>query len=131
MSNFKKAGKFATFEKINDTEGIKTFETKEICDYAFWAQNKAYEIGCATRVIKRLNDLQILVEIAETDWIENNLESGKYYHTVFRELAKKLHPILCSEKRPTKRKKKNEHKLDFTNKNLGIYNDKIVCIDFT
>ena len=130
MSKQKKGGKYSTFEKISDTEGIKTYETKEICDYAFWAQNKAYEIDCATKVIKRLNDLQFLVEVAATDWIENNLESGKYYDTVFIELANKLQPILCSEKRPTKRKK-NEHNLDFTNKNLGIYNNKIVCLDFS
>ena len=126
-----KSGKFSTFKKINDTQGIKSFETKEICDYAFWAQSEAYKIGCATKVIERLNDTQILVEIADTEWIENNLQKGIYYCSVFKLLASKLEPILCSKKRPTKKGKPKKYLLDFHHLNLGMYQNKIVCLDFS
>jgi hypothetical protein len=122
-------GKYASFEINEQGLGIKTFKTEEVCDFAYWAQNEAYKLGYATKIINRINETQILMEVAETEFIFNNLEQGKYYDEVFVLMAKKLKPILL--KNPFKKKKQMKHKLDFANHNLGIYNNRIVLIDFT
>lgn len=124
-----KKGEFATFEII-DGLGIKTFEDCEICDFAFLSQIEAYKLGYATKIIKRINEKQILMDVAETEWIMQNLEGGKYYDNVFVHMAKVLEPILI-KRRKHKTVKQKKHILDFARHNLGIYNNKIVMLDFS
>lgn len=122
-------GYYATFKILENGLGVKTFNNKNICDYAYKAQKEAYKLGYATKVIKRLNDYEILMEVAETQWIMDNLEEGKYYDDVFYKMAKILEPILI--KKPHKKRKNKKLLLDFTKNNLGIYQNKIVLIDFS
>lgn len=121
-------GYYAKFKILENGLGVKTFKDKDICDFAFQAQMEAYELGYATKIIKRLNDYEILMEVADTKWISENLEEGKYYDTVFTIMAKKLKPILIKKPHKNKRIK---YMLDFHKNNLGIYKNRIVLIDFT
>ena len=124
-----KKGHHATFEVI-DGLGIKTFTNCEVCDFAFIAQIQAYELGYATKIIKRINENQILMEVADTDWIMENLEEGKYYDKTFPYMAKALEPILIKRTSHYNVKSK-KHILDFARHNLGIYENKIVMLDFS
>lgn len=117
------------YAEFDISTGIKTFKNKEVCDFAFWAQSEAYKLGYATKIIDRIGDRQILMDVAETEWIMQNLEKGKYYDNTFPKMAEALFPILV--KNPFKKKKKVKHILDFAYHNLGIYKNRIVLIDFT
>jgi hypothetical protein len=121
-------GRFASFEIRPDGLGVKTFKTKEICDFAFYAQNEAYKLGYATKVVARLSDTELLMEVADTS-ISDELEDGRYYDDVFVRMADALWPIIS--KNPFKKKKQKMHQLDFARHNLGIYKNRIVLIDFT
>jgi hypothetical protein len=122
-------GFYAKFKIIENGLGVKTFKNKEVCDFAFNAQIMAYEMGYATKIIERLNDFEILMEVADTTWVMENLEEGVYYDTVFKIMAEKLKPILI--KKPHKKNKNIKYMLDFHKKNLGIYKNRLVLIDFS
>ena len=122
-------GKYAEFRLLEGGKlGIKTYKTKDICDYAFEMQTRAYKLGCATKIIKRIDDYSILMEAGNTKIIEEKLKDGVYYDDIFVALRKKVKNIMLNN--PYKKARAKHCKYDFTNKNLAMYNGKIVLIDF-
>jgi hypothetical protein len=113
--------------KFNIETGVKLYETKESCDFAYNAQSKAYELGVAPKVIKRIDDYSYQTDIADTSFFMENLKSGIYYNEIFPDLHKKLIPIF---KDSPNSKKWGPDGVDLARHNLGLYKGKVVMIDF-
>jgi hypothetical protein len=107
--------------------GVKKYKTKKACDFAYNAQLKAYELGAAPKVIKRIDDFSYQTEIAETEFIMKNLKEGVYYNKLFPELHKKLVDIF---KNNPNKEKWGPDGVDMARHNLGMYRGKVVMIDF-
>jgi len=122
-------GYFASYRKIDNIHGIKTFADANVCRNAFEAQKKAYKLGYATKPIKLINENEILMENACQIWTNENLESGIYYHKEYKEMADALLPIMMEIRGKTR--KRVSLILDFRKENLGIYKNKIVNLDYS
>ncbi len=118
------SGKYCNFDKKT---GVKKYKTKAACDFAYSAQKRAYAVGAAPKVLKRIDDLSYKTDIAKTGFIMKNLKSGVYYNELFPELHEKLLDILKDN--PNK-EKWGPDGVDMARHNLGIYNDRVVMIDF-
>ena len=117
-------GKYCTFDKIT---GIKTYKTKEACDFAYSAQIKAYNLNAAPPVIKRIDEYSYQTAIADTSFFMENFKSGVYYNKIFPELHNKLVPIFKNSPNP---KKWGQNGVDLARHNLGLYEGHVVMIDF-
>jgi hypothetical protein len=117
-------GKYCTFDK---NTGIKTYKSKQACDFAYNAQKEAYKLNCAPNVIKRINEYSYQTEIADTSFFMENLKDGVYYNKIFPELHKKLVPIFKSC--PNK-ERWGPDGVDMARHNLGLYKGRVVMIDF-
>lgn len=120
----RKHGKYCKFDIKT---GIKTYKNKCACDFAYNAQNKAYKLGIAPPVIKRINDYSYKTEIAETKFIMENLKKGVYYNKLFPYLHNALKELFKDNPNP---EKWGPDGVDLTRHNLGLYNDKVVMLDF-
>ena len=116
----------ATHCVFDANTGIKRYKNKNKCEYAFWAQSKAYEVGAAPKVIRRVDAYAYQTAIAETDFFMRNFRAGVFYNTVFPDLHEKLLPILGNN--PWK--KYGPEAIDLGRNNLGLYQGKVVMIDF-
>ena len=108
--------------------GIKTYVSKEKCDYAFKAQQKAFLVGAAPEVFERIDERSFRTAIAQTDFYMKNFRAGVFYNPIFPELHKKLLPIL--EDNPFGINCPVFGNVDMARHNLGIYNGRVVMIDF-
>jgi len=115
-------GKFSVFDKET---GIKTYKTKEACDFAYNAQIKAYKVDAAPKVIKRINDYSYQTDIADTSFFMENLKPDIYYNIIFPDLHEKLLKIFKD-----KPEKGGPHGVDLARHNLGLYEGRVVMIDF-
>lgn len=113
-----------TFDPKN---GIKVYKTKEICDFAFKAQKEASDLGIATPVYKRIDDLSFRVGVADTSFFMDNLKPGKYYNKYFPDLHRHLKTIL----KDTPVKSWGPDGVDLSRHNLGIWEGRIVMLDFS
>lgn len=117
-------GAFCVFDSKT---GIKKYRNKEICDKAYSAQKEAYELGVAPRVIKRIDDLSYQTEIADTSFFITNFRELVYYNKIFPDLHSKLKPIFNKYKIH----KMGPDGIDLARHNLGLYEGKVVMIDFS
>jgi hypothetical protein len=115
-------GKHSIFNK--DT-GIKTYKTKEACDFAYVAQSKAYELGVAPKVIKRIDEYSYQTDIADTSFFMENLKPNVYYNKIFPHLHNSLIDIFKN-----KPNKAGPDGVDLARHNLGLYEGRVVMIDF-
>lgn len=120
----KKQGAYATFDPET---GIKTYKSKQACDFAYTTQQKAYELGAAPKVIKRVDNLSYQTDIADTSFFLQNFKVGAYYNRVFPELHEILKPLFANS---PNRVEKAPDNVDLKFNNLGLYNGKVVMIDF-
>jgi hypothetical protein len=123
---FKKGG----YCKFNIKTGVKTYSSKEVCDYAFEFQQKASEAGIAPPIIQRIDDLSFQTEIADTSFFMKNFKRGIYYNKAYPELHKKLLEIRKTLPKTPHKKIWGPDGIDLARHNLGIYNEKVVMIDF-
>ncbi len=113
--------------KFNSSTGIKTYKTKEACDFAYGAQIKAYELNAAPPVIKRIDEYSYQTAIADTSFFMDNFKEGIYYNKIFPELEKKLISIF---KNIPNKKPAGPNGVDLARHNLGLYEGRVVMIDF-
>ncbi len=108
--------------------GIKTYNSKEKCDYAYQAQKKAYEAGVAPEVFERIDDFSFRTDVADTSFFMKNLAPGALYNVIFPELHAKLEPILKDN--PFGLNCKQFGNVDMARHNLGLYKGRVVMLDF-
>jgi hypothetical protein len=108
--------------------GIKTYVSKEKCDFAYQAQQKAFLVGAAPEVFERIDDFSFRTAVAETDFFMKNFKVGVLYNPISPELHKKLEPILKDN--PFGINCPLYGNVDMARHNLGIYQGKVVLIDF-
>ncbi len=113
--------------RFDPKTGIKRYETKAICDYASSRQVMAWLVDAAPKVIKRIDDTAYQTEIAETEFIMANLQPKVYYNCLFPELHAKLKRILHDN---PNHEKWGPEGIDLARHNLGLYNDRVVMLDF-
>jgi hypothetical protein len=117
-------GRYCKFDRKT---GIKKYKTKEMCDYAYNTQKKAYELGVAPKVIRRIDDYSYQTDIANTEFFMKNFKRGVYYNIIFPELHKKLVDLFKDNPNPSKW---GPDDVDLARHNLGIYDGRVVMIDF-
>jgi carbonic anhydrase/acetyltransferase-like protein (isoleucine patch superfamily) len=105
--------------------GIKTYKTKEACDFAYGAQLQAYALNVAPKVITRIDDYSYQTDIADTSFFMENFKPNVYYNKVFPDLHKKLVNIFKS-----KPNKAGPDGVDLARHNIGLYEGRVVMIDF-
>lgn len=118
--------KYNRYCKFDSTTGIKTYKTKEICDSAYNGQMKAYELGLAPPVIKRIDDFSFQSGIVDTSFFMENFKEGVYYNRIFPQMEKLLIPIF--KEIPTRC---GPNGVDMGRHNLGLWKGKVVMIDFS
>ena len=109
--------------------GIKTYDSKEKCDYAFQAQQKAFEVGAAPEVVERIDDYSFRTDVADTEFFLNNFRPGVLYNPIFPDLHDKLEPILRDNPFGFGEKCKYGN-VDMARHNLGLYRGRVVMLDF-
>lgn len=112
---------------FNSATGIKTYRTKEACDFAYNAQIEAHKHRAAPQVLKRIDDFSYQTAIADTSFFMENFKEGVYYNKIFPNLEKILIPIF--KKIPGK-KSAGPNGVDLARHNLGLYEGRVVMIDF-
>ena len=118
---------FNTHCKFDPATGIKTYKTKEACDFAYDAQLQAYALNVAPKVITRIDEYSYQTDIADTSFFMENFKEGVYYNKIFPNLEKVLIPIF--KKIPNK-KPAGPNGVDLARHNLGLYEGRVVMIDF-
>ena len=109
------------------TTGIKTYKEKEMCDFAYNTQLRAYELGVAPKVIRRIDDFSYQTDIADTSFFMENFKSGVYYNNIFPEIHNKLKELF---KDSHNSEKWGPDGVDLARHNLGLYKGRVVMIDF-
>ena len=128
-----KKGQYCVFE-IKNGLGYKKFNNKEICEFAYNAQMLAYKLGAAPKPIEMLDEYTYTTEVADTSFFEKFIpykdknNKNIYLNDFFPELHNILKDIM--KKNPIKHKKAI-NQIDMTSRNLGIYENRIVMIDFS
>ncbi len=115
---------YCTFDK---TTGIKKYKSKKACDFAYDAQMKAYELNAAPPVLKRIDEYSYQTAIADTSFFMKNFKEGTYYNEIFPDLHDKLVPIF---KNNPNTQKWGPDGVDLARHNLGLYDGRVVMIDF-
>ena len=113
--------------KFDPTHGIKTYAHEEACEFAFNAQHKAYVLGYAPPVIRKIDEFSYQTEIAETKVIMDILKPDIYYNMLFPDMHNALKEIF---KDLPKKKLAGPDGVDMARHNLGIYKGRVVMIDF-
>ena len=113
--------------RFDPKTGIKKYKTKEICDYAFTAQKQAFELGIAPPVYERIDELSFRVGIADTSFFMDNLKPKKYYNKYFPHLHTPLKKIMENSPQKTW----GPDGVDLARHNLGIWEGRIVMLDFS
>ena len=114
---------------FDPTTGIKTYNSKEKCDFAFEAQKKAFEVDAAPEVFERIDDFSFRTDVADTTFFMENLRAGVLYNPIFYDLHAKLVPILKDN--PFGFGDNCEYgNVDMARHNLGLYKGRVVMLDF-
>jgi hypothetical protein len=113
--------------KFDPKTGIKKYKTKQACDFAYETQIKAFELGLAPKVVKRVDDFSYQTELADTNFFMDNFKPNVYYNIIFPEIHKKLKLLFKDNPNP---EKWGPDGVDMARHNLGIYKGKVVMIDF-
>lgn len=129
MKTQETTGKYVQdFILLSPGKALKKYKTKELRDFAFEKQKQAYKVGAAPRVFKKLGERGMVVGVADTKPFEK-LTPGYYYNDIFPELHQKLLPIMKDN--PHSNPTNGVDGIDLARHNLGIYEGKVVLIDFT
>ena len=107
--------------------GVKKYMSKESCDFAYHAQQKAYKVQAAPKPLERIDEVSFRTEIADTKTVAARLSENTYYNDMFPELHKKLAPIFRTSPFVTA----GPEGVDLSTHNLGLYQGHIVMIDFS
>jgi hypothetical protein len=108
--------------------GVKTYNSKEKCDFAYQAQKKAYEAGAAPEVFERIDDFSFRTDIADTSFFMTWLKPGVFYNPIFPDLHDLLLPILKDN--PFGGNCPEYNNIDLARHNLGLYKGRVVMLDF-
>ncbi len=119
-----KHAKNGVFCSFDFQTGIKTYNTPEYRDKAFLAQSMAAKEGLAPPVYEKIGGLGFRTGIADTSFFEKYFPPGVYCHSVFREMHDKILKIKRQVYGP-------KAVADLHSKNLGIYEDRVVSVDFS
>ncbi len=122
-----KKGNYCRFDPKT---GIKKYKTKEICDFAYWAQNEAHKVGAGPKVVKKIDHLSFQTEIADTSYFEGLVKYGRHQklNHLYPKLHEKLKPIF---KKSFRKDKASPDGVDMSRQNLGMVGNKVVMIDFS
>lgn len=118
---------FNSYCKFDPDTGIKTYKTKEACEFACNAQIEAHKQKVAPPVIKRIDEYSYQTAKADTSFFMENFKEGVYYNEIFPRLEKVLIPIF---KNITGKKAAGPNGVDLARHNLGLYEGRVVMIDF-
>ena len=77
--------------------GIKRYITKDFCDFAYWAQQKAYNVQAAPKPLERIDDLTFRTELADTKSIATRFAEKTYFNDIFPDLHIKLKDMLVKK----------------------------------
>lgn len=113
--------------KFDPDTGIKTYKTKEACEFAYNAQIEAHKQKVAPPVIKRIDEYSYQTAIADTSFFMKNFKEGVYYNRIFPNLEKALIPIF---KNIPGKEPAGPNGVDLARHNLGLYEGHVVMIDF-
>jgi hypothetical protein len=116
------------FTKLSKDKALKRYRTKELRDYAFEKQSEAYQVGAAPPVYKKQGERGMIVGLADTKPFLK-LTPGYFYNDIFPELHEKLLPIMKDN--PFSNPTNGKDGIDLARHNLGIWEGKVVLIDFT
>lgn len=113
-------GVFCEFDPIT---GIKTYKTEEMRNNAYTAQSIAAKRGLGPDVFEKIGDLSYRSGIADTSFFEKYFPAGVYCQSVFKDLHDALLPVF-------KEVYGSQKSVDLHARNLGIYNNRVVTVDF-
>lgn len=111
--------KYGTYCKFNTKTGVKTFKTKVAASTSYRNQYVCYLSELAPPVYEWIDDYTYRSGIADTSYFERKYKKTTYLYGEYKDLYVKLRKILPGRET-----------YDIHSGNLGIYDGKVVLIDF-
>lgn len=123
-------GRYCVFEKIDENIGIKRYVSKKIAKIAYSRQLSAFKVNAAPKPLEWVDEKSFKTEIADVEKMYNSLLPKIDYGFMFPDLIKALTPILGNNELG-KKSSNRINNIDLARHNIGIYNKRVVMVDFT